>query len=128
MKRLIVCVTVCFLTVAAAFPVAFNVPQVAVSSQKAMDAGWWGYKAIAELAAESGQVLFVENAPLSVAEIKTYLQKIDYERLSDSSKHVFDSIIDEFKHTGMACKSDVGTMSAGLYLNPELYYKSNENI
>jgi hypothetical protein len=121
MKKLIVSLTVLFL-------VALSASAGALSSQELKPAGWWGYDALVQLSAEDGKVLFFDNAPVSVAEIKSYLNQIDYDSLSDSGKKLYDRLLDEFKQPGIAFKSDAVSISGGLQLNPELYYKSNKNI
>ena len=52
----------------------------------------WVYDAIYTLSYESKEVLFLDNPPLSVGELKFHLRQLDYEKLSDSGKVLYDDV------------------------------------
>lgn len=100
----------------------------AISSQKLMPSTWWGYKALMALNLEQKKVSFVQNAPLSIAEIECYMDEIDYESLSESGKATYDKIIAEFKDKEFTFDAGAISLSTDPDVTPEFYYKSNENI
>ena len=56
--------------------------------------GHWVYSALLSLEMEMGRVTFSDQAPISINELKTYLEDIDYERLSEPGKKQYDRIIE----------------------------------
>ena len=71
---------------------------------------------------------FTQNTPLSVGELKFYLNQFDYEKMDASSKVLFDSLY-EYLYTN----EDITTIpdfkfSIHPTLNPEIYYKSNDEL
>ena len=55
-------------------------------------ANHWVYEAIYTLSFESREVLFLDNPPLSVGELKFHLSQLDYEKLSDSGKILYNDV------------------------------------
>lgn len=98
------------------------------SSNQLLPAGHWAYEALFMLNNETKRTSFATNAPLSVAEFKMYLALVPYEKLSDSSKKIYDQL-DSFL-TEKDFKIDMGPVYFGFDLNlyPEFQAKSNKNI
>ena len=57
------------------------------SSQQLIPSEHWIYDALYMLNAESGRTSLADNAPLSAAEIKMYLDAVDEDALSASGKN-----------------------------------------
>lgn len=127
MKKIFILLLLTF-CIGLSFAAVFENPSMPVSSRKLMDKSWWGYDGLMTLAIETGQVFFVQDAPLSVAEIKRYMQEINYEKLSESGKKIYDDILYDFYQSGLVLKSDAIKLGVGVAVTPELYFKSNENI
>jgi hypothetical protein len=101
----------------------------ALPSWKLIPAGHWLYDSMMTVAAEDGEVCLAQNAPLSVAEIRRYLREIDPEKLSPAGVKEYERIIGYLdSEDRIEMKSGVITLGAELQLNPEFYYKSNDNI
>ena len=101
----------------------------ALPLQKILPAGHWVYDAMMSVAAESNQVCLAQNAPLSVAEIRTYLRDIDPEKLSPSGVKEYERILEYLDSVPRyQVKTGAITLGGELRLNPEFYYKSNENV
>ena len=62
------------------------------SAQQLIPAGHWVYDALTMLNNSVRRTSFATNAPLSVAELRMYLELIPYERLSDSAKQLYDEV------------------------------------
>ena len=98
----------------------------------------WVYDAMAKLTMEAAIVNFTERSPLTVGELKFYLEEIAGYQLSPAGEALYQQV-HNFLYTsdnwfqGLLAEktgfSDrVLAFSADLVLNPELYYKSNPDI
>ncbi|MCM1321141.1 MAG: hypothetical protein NC041_04880 [Bacteroides sp.] len=104
-------------------------PALPLSFQKLVPAGHWIYDSLMYLALEQGEVSFVQNAPLSVAELKAYLMGIDYEKLTDSGKAQYERVSSYFRKTdGIFLRSSVISLGMSVSVTPELYFKTNDDI
>lgn len=110
------------------FAAIFDEPKISVSSQKLMPKSWWGYDALMTLAMEQNRVFFTQDAPISVGEIKRYMEELDYNSLSPSSQKLYDDICYDFYQSGLVFKSDSIKLGIGFALTPEFYYKSNPDV
>ena len=101
----------------------------ALPSQKLIPAGHWLYDSMTMVASEERSVCPVQNAPLSVAEIRRYLSEIDPDTLSSSGVKEYERIL-SYLNSGnqIEIRSGAMTVGAALLLNPEFYYKSNDTI
>ena len=86
------------------------------------------YQTFQTLQNENKHFCFTQNTPLSVGELKFYLEQFNYELLTDNSKNLYDSL-----HEFLYENEDITTITdfkLALHprLNPEIYYKSNEEL
>lgn len=112
----------------------------------------WVYDAIYTLSYESKEVLFLDNPPLSVGELKFHLRQLDYEKLSDSGKVLYDEVHNflyttnyirkekfqkiisnvfpnqNFESSNFEDEELVTRISADLEITPELYARTNQEI
>ena len=113
-----------FLIFATILPV-FSAPR---GAQELVPAGSWIYDALTAVALESGIVQFTDCAPLTISEIKSYLYEIDYDSLSKGGKAQYDRINDYFNQSSKSLDSDFLSVGFSPSLNPESYWKSNDDI
>ncbi len=71
---------------------------------------------------------FTQNTPVSVGELKFYLNQFDYDTLDDSSKLLYDSLHDYLYETEDITTIPDFKLSMHPILNPEVYYKSNKEL
>ena len=96
----------------------------------------WVYDAMYKLGKESKTLGFYENKMLSVGELKFYLKQIDKESLSASGQDIYNSIENFLYGDGNILnkfakdenKDPALSFYTNLRINPEFYFKSNENI
>lgn len=98
------------------------------------------YESFNKLCKEQGILVFNENSMLTVMELKFYLNQIDYDSLSETGKIQFEKVEDFlFTKSNIVQKvneltkmelmdTSVFSLDLNLYVNPELYYKSNSDI
>ncbi|MBP5157719.1 MAG: hypothetical protein ILP18_07615 [Treponema sp.] len=96
--------------------------------QELVNAGSWVYDAFAALSIESGVVDFSDQAPLSVAELRTYLDEIDYDILSPAGKKLYRRLSEYFDDDDLSVNLDLVQLGIRPELNLEGYYKFNENL
>jgi len=98
------------------------------SAQELVQSGSWIYDAVTALAMESGTVNFADCSALSIEEIKTYLQEIEYDFLSAAGKTQYDMIMSYFANNTWS--ADCGIVSVGTEpeVNVEGQYKSNSDL
>lgn len=96
--------------------------------QELVNAGSWVYDAFAAMSIESGTVDFSDQAPLSVAELRTYLDEIDYDILSPAGKALYRRVTEFFDDDDLSVTTDVIQLGIRPELNLEGYYKFNENL
>lgn len=97
-------------------------------TQQLIPAGHWVYDALFMLSNETKRTSFATNAPISVGELKMYLNLVPYEKLSDSGKNLYDKLsgyLGEKAHS-----IDMGPVYFGFNLNaaPGILYKSNSEL
>ena len=106
----------------------FQFSVYARGAQELVQSGHWVYDALTAISLESGIRNFADNAPLTIAEIKTYLSEIDYENLSEAGKKQWQRIQDYIIEENITVKSDIVTVDFTPALNLEGYYKTNDDI
>jgi len=98
------------------------------SSQQLIPSGHWIYDALYMLNAESGRTSLADNAPLSAAEIKMYLDAVDEDALSASGKKLYERARDFLKRNGFLLKWEEVSFDFNVIAKPALMYKSNKDI
>lgn len=133
MKRKFIFIFLIFFSCFLAFSQVINDTQIIKTDH-------WAYESLNKLCKEQKISVFNENSMLSVGELKFYFNKIDYETLSDSGKKNYEklnsflytdsNLLDLFNNkTGKTwMDTSVFKLNLNIIANPEVYYKSNENI
>ena len=98
------------------------------SAQDLVPVGHWIYDAMMAMSLESRVLNFADSAPLSIQELTTYLNEIDYESLSDVGRAQYDRIYKYIEETRFAFGVDLLSVSIEPEVNVEGFYKSNENL
>lgn len=96
--------------------------------ERILPAEHWAYGAANDIFIESGKTALMQSAPLSVAEMQTYLDEIEYESLSQYGKAQYDRIQEYFKGEKTVISSGVISMGGNIIITPEIYARSNDNI
>jgi len=95
--------------------------------QKILHPDDWAYEAIGILSREQGRVLLADSR-VTVAQMERYLYEIDPDSLSASGLIIYDRLAAYLKSDpGRSFRSDVLSGGFDLILQPEGYYKSNED-
>lgn len=97
-------------------------------AQKLLPPGHFVYDALSAIQIECGVVHFSDNAPLSIQELNTYLEEIDYEKLSTAGKNQYECIKSFCAQKNFSM--DAGILSLGIepVATLEGQWKSSENI
>ncbi len=87
------------------------------------------YKDFINLQANTTVLSFTNNTPLSVSELKFFLNQYNYDSLDDYGRYLYDNIYNELYEKEDLLKNVPG-FSIFLHpkLNLEFYYKTNKNI
>ena len=98
------------------------------ASQQLIPAGHWIYDAMQVLHNATRKASFATNAPITVAELKVYLDAIPYEELTPACKKTYQTVF-EFL-TEKKKSYDIGGFTFGynLDLYPQFMYKSNPDL
>ena len=95
--------------------------------QKQLQSGDWAYEAIAILSREQGRVFFVDSR-ITVTQMEKYLEEIDTDLLSESGLVLYNRLAEYLKSDPpLNLQSDALSAWFDAVLQPELYYKSNED-
>lgn len=97
-------------------------------NQELIQAGHWVYDALQVLNSEQKKASFAVNAPLSVGELKLYFSDVDYDKLSDGSKKLYDKIQSFLYDSSFKINFKGGFAIINLEGNPTLSYKTNKNL
>ena len=76
-------------------------PLFARGAQELIPATSWVYDAAAAIEMEAGVVNFSDSTPITIAEMKSYLQEIDKESLSAAGKKQYERIFEYFGNEGV---------------------------
>lgn len=90
--------------------------------------GSWVYDALLTLELEMGRVTFGDQAPVSINELKTYLNDINYDRLSDVGKKQYDRITDYISEKNFSWNAGIFSFGTEPKAALEGYYKSSDDI
>jgi len=100
----------------------------ALPDQKMLHPDDWAYEAISILSREQGEIFFTDSR-ITSAQMLNYLDTIDEYSLSESGFAIYDKLYNYLNSTPVFnFQSDYVDISMDLLLQPEMYYKSNENI
>ena len=100
----------------------------AQTAQKLVPAGHWVLDAVNDIFLESGRSAFIYTAPLSVAELKLYMEDVDRDALSPHGHRQYERVLDWCDEHGLSFTSRAVTEGVGITVTPELYYRSNPEI
>ena len=98
------------------------------SAQELIPAGHWMYDALMAISLESRALNFADSAPLSIAELLTYLDEVDYEALSEAGRAQYDRIHHFIGEKRFSIGADILSLSVEPNLNLSGFYKTNDNI
>ena len=121
MRKCLGCVflILCFLPHKGLFP---------LPPQKVLYPGDWAYDALAILSREQGRVFFADSR-ITVVQMETFLSEIDVNSLSDSALDIYDRLEAYLKSEPfLGFDSDAVSGWLNLSFQPELYYKTNEDV
>lgn len=85
-----------FISLLCVFPLFYTFSD-AYCSQQLLPAGHWVYDALFVLNNEQKRTSLATTAPLPVAEIKSYFDLVDYDKLSSSSKLIYEKLSNFFE-------------------------------
>ena len=97
-------------------------------AQELVPSGHWVYDALTAVSLESGIRNFGDSAPLTIAEIESYLSEIDADSLSEAGKRQLERIREYFSEGNFTLNSDILSISLDPSINLEGYYKDNDEI
>ncbi len=99
------------------------------SNNQMLKAGHWIYDALSVLSTECGISTIADNAPLSINELKLNFERIEYDKLSESGKSLYNQAMDFFKKKNFTLNIfNPLEIGFNIYFNPVLMYKSNDQI
>ena len=88
----------------------------------------WAYDALYTLSREQGRV-FLADSRITVAQMEKHLEEINVNTLSESGLILYDRLQEYLKSDyWLGFKSDVISGGMNLILQPELYFKTNEDV
>ncbi len=114
-----------FFVLSACIPPLFSVQP---NAQQLVPAGHWVYDAIQMLSYETWQTSFADAAPLSVGELRRYLDDIPYEQLSSEGRAQYRRILDYFDETYLSFSSGMLSLGIAPSVNPEAFVKTNATL
>ena len=98
------------------------------SAQELVPSGHWIYDAMMALSLENRALNFADSAPLSIQELRTYLDEVDYDSLSEAGRSQYDRIERYVADRRFALGSDLISISLEPKFNVSAFYKSNDDI
>lgn len=120
LKRLLKHSFLCILFVSVGTTLSF-----ARGAQDLVASGSWVYDALTAVTLDSGTASLLDNAPLTVAEIKAYLSHVPYDSLSRNAKLQFDRINAYFDEKGWSADCGIVSLGTEPVFSLEGYYQSN---
>jgi len=96
--------------------------------QKTLHPGDWAYDALDTLSKEQGRVFFADTR-VTVAQMEAFLTEIDVNSLSGNALAIYDRLEAYLKsESWVGFRSDALSGWLDLTIEPELYFKTNENV
>ncbi len=99
-----------------------------INKQRLIPANSWLYEAISVLYMDLGQVSIIGSAPYSYEEFYFYFSKIDYSKLCENSKVVYEKIKNFFEKKEFEFNFEPLKIGFNLNLYSQLNYKSNDEV
>ena len=98
------------------------------NSTQMIKSGHWIYDDLEALCMEAKTEFFFETQPMTIGEIRFYMNKLPYEELSENGKNLYDKV-DRYisKNDDFFPEEDL-RLFGNIKLTPELYYKTNKAI
>ena len=96
--------------------------------QELVLSGSWVYDSLNYICLEQKIVNFADSTPLTISQIKTLMNEVDYNSLSDAGRGHFNKLIQYFKEEAVTFDSDLIYFGLEPEVALESYYKSNSNI
>lgn len=90
--------------------------------------GSWVYDALLSIEMEMARVTFSDQAPISISELKCYLDDVDYERLSEPGKKQYNRLEAYILEKNWSWNFGLFSIGTEISVNPEFYYKTNPEI
>lgn len=117
-----------FLVLASFFALFFTTFAKSGNDTQIIKSGEWIYDAFDILNSENCETFFTQNQPMSVGELKFYLNKIDYDNLSAAGKKLYEKAENFlYPHDDLLPNEDL-RFFINLNASPEFYIKTNKNI
>lgn len=96
--------------------------------QELISAGHWIYDSADYVFMESGLVNFSDSAPITIQELKTYLNEVNVEKLSLSARAEIQKIYDYFSYNPIGLTSDLMNIGFEPSVNVSTFFKSSDEI
>ncbi len=106
----------------------FALPGFSRHLNELVRAGSWVYSSIAAVAIDSGRVSFADRMPLSIREVKFFLDGIDYDSLSEGGRTEYDRILSYCNEKGFEFGPELLTFGVEPEVAVEGYYKSEQDV
>ena len=117
-----------FLFITTFFVLVFFIFAKSGNNTQIIKSGEWIYDAFDILNAESGETFFTQNQPMIVGELKLYLSKIDYDKLSSAGKKLYAKIENFLYSKDDFLPNEELRFFINLKVAPEFYIKPNNDI
>lgn len=108
--------------------ISFNLYSKTINDSQIIPSNSFIYRDFLNLQSAAKRLVFTNNTPLSVGELKFYLNQFDYDSLSDDAKTIYDSIEEFLYEKDNIMKVPDFTLALHPQINIEGYYKSNDDI
>ena len=96
--------------------------------QNLVPSGHWVYDALTQLEMECGRYHFIDQAPLSIEQIKASMNDIVYDVLSDVGKIQYQRILDYFEEENWSLNAGIFSLGTEIDVNLEGYVKTSDQI
>ena len=106
----------------------FTVFSVSRGGQDLVLPGSWVYDAMLTLEMEMARTTFSDQAPVSIIELKSYLDDIDYDRLSAVGKIQYERVMNYINEKNWSLNAGLFSLGIEPSMTPEFYYKSDADI
>ena len=115
----------------------FGISAQVVNDSQILKENHWIYDYF-EIISLEDKFTSLDTKPISVGELKVYLKQIDFDKLSENGKNLYNKIHDFLYTTSYIGKQKLlnngiekdssSRIALGLKINPELYFSSNKEI
>ncbi|MCR4821439.1 MAG: hypothetical protein K5873_01030 [Treponema sp.] len=98
------------------------------SAQELIPSGHWIYDGLMAISLENRALNFGDSGPLSIQELLTYLNEVDYDGLSDAGRSQYDRIHAYIAEKRFSLGADILSASIEPKFNISGFYKTNEDV